>query len=197
MKSSEVDAELAMTYDELVQHLLKKYGPAKYDYFVNESCRSKNRKVARSSEGLICHHIDENKSIMLSNPEFAVDSPFEYQKASRLVYCNILEHLILHIKIVEETTPEMLGVGIGGAVCFICPELNDYYNGYEFKKDYQKKSHELVADNFDDYIKVLRHFLHFAEKNARFIMIVSPDRLSQSYNGQIVKKVYDALVAVV
>ena len=98
MESTEIKNQLKMTYDELVDYLLKKYGPAQYDYFCNESCKSKNSKVSRTNEGLYCHHIDENKAILLSNDKFAVNNPFEYQKANRLVYCNVLEHLILHIK---------------------------------------------------------------------------------------------------
>lgn len=75
---------------------------------------------------MFCHHIDENKAIKLSKPEFAIN-PFAYQKADRLVYCDILEHLILHIKIYEETKNTCLG--IAGAIAFICPEINDYYSG--------------------------------------------------------------------
>ena len=88
---------MTYNYDELVQFLLKKYGPAKYDYFMNELCSSKNKKVTRTSEGLYCHHIDEDKEIMLSNDTLARRCPFAYQKADRLVYCNILEHFLLHI----------------------------------------------------------------------------------------------------
>ena len=102
MKSIEIQKELEMKYSELVEYLLKKYGPAKYDYFCTESCKSKNHKVSRTNEGLYCHHIDEDKAIMLSNDSYAIKNPYEYQKAERLVYCNVLEHLILHIKIVEE-----------------------------------------------------------------------------------------------
>ena len=99
MDSSEIQSQLKMTYSELVDYLLKKYGPAKCDYFRTEACKSKNPKVSRTSEGLYCHHIDEDKAIMLCNDKFAANNPFEYQKAERLVYCNALEHLILHIKI--------------------------------------------------------------------------------------------------
>ena len=82
-----------MTYGELVDYLLKKYGPVECDYFRTEACKSKNPKVSRTNEGLYCHHIDEDKAIMLCNDKFAVNNPFEYQKAERLVYCNALEHL--------------------------------------------------------------------------------------------------------
>lgn len=73
---------------------------------------------------------------MLSNDKFAPNNPFEYQKANRLVYCNFLEHLLLHILIIEK--PKDINAnkgelqGIGGAVNFICKQLNDLYNGYEY-----------------------------------------------------------------
>lgn len=138
MESVEIKNQLSMTYDELVDYLLKKYGSAQYDYFCNESCKSKNPKVSRTNEGLFCHHIDENKAILLCNDKFAVSNPFEYQKANRLVYCNVLEHLILHIKIVEEPKNKNANPleiqGICGIIRFICPQINDYFNGYEFKK---------------------------------------------------------------
>ena len=41
MDSIEIKRQLDMTYSELVEYLLKKYGPAKYDYFCTESCKSK------------------------------------------------------------------------------------------------------------------------------------------------------------
>ncbi len=197
MESTEIKNQLKMTYDELVDYLLKKYGPAQYDYFCNESCKSKNSKVSRTNEGLYCHHIDENKAILLSNDKFAVNNPFEYQKANRLVYCNVLEHLILHIKIVEEPKNEnanqMEIQGIGGAVCFICPQINDYFNGYEFKQQYLINIFSLIENNFNDYIDILEYFLDVVEKNPIYKSIVTKDRLSVGWDQQIVKRVYDQL----
>lgn len=197
MESTEIKNQLKMTYDELVDYLLKKYGLAQYDYFCNESCKSKNSKVSRTNEGLYCHHIDENKAILLSNDKFAVNNPFEYQKANRLVYCNVLEHLILHIKIVEEPKNEnanqMEIQGIGGAVCFICPQINDYFNGYEFKQQYLINIFSLIENNFNDYIDILEYFLDVVEKNPIYKSIVTKERLSVGWDQQIVKRVYDQL----
>ena len=197
MESTEIKNQLKMTYDELVDYLLKKYGPAQYDYLRNESCKSKNSKVSRTNEGLYCHHIDENKAILLSNDKFAINNPFEYQKANRLVYCNVLEHLILHIKIVEEPKNEnanqMEIQGIGGAVCFICPQINDYFNGYEFKQQYLINIFSLIENNFNDYIDILKYFLDVVEKNPIYKLIVTKERLSVGWDQQIVKKVYDQL----
>lgn len=90
---------MEMNYDEFVSYLLKKYGPAKYDYFTNATCKTKSKRISRTKEGLFCHHIDEDKGYMLSHTGCALEQPFEYQKAERLVYCNYIEHLLLHILI--------------------------------------------------------------------------------------------------
>ena len=197
MKSAEIQNQLKMTYDELVKYLLDKYGPAEYDYFLNENFKSKNKKVSRTDEGLYCHHIDEDKAIMLSNDKYAVNNPFEYQKADRLVYCNALEHLILHIKIVEEprnkNANKMELQGIGGAINFLCPQINDYYNGYEFKQQYLKNIFGLIENNFDDYIDILRYFLDVVEKNPLYKILISKERLSVGWDGRIIKKVYERL----
>ena len=52
---------MEMNYDEFVSYLLKKYGPAKYDYFTNATCKTKSKRISRTKEGLFCHHIDEDK----------------------------------------------------------------------------------------------------------------------------------------
>ena len=99
MVREEIYKELQMTYDELQQYLIWKYGGAICDYFVTPECRSRNKKVSRTKDGLYCHHMDEDKGGNLSDPQCAIKQPFEWQKKERLVYCNVLEHLILHIKI--------------------------------------------------------------------------------------------------
>ena len=197
MNSSEIEKELSMSYSDLVGYLLEKYGKVGGDYFLNESCRSKNAKIRRTAEGLIVHHIDEDKAIMLSDTRWAIANPFEYQKADRLVYCNIMEHLILHIKIVEEPKPKganaLQDQGIGGAINFICPQLNSFYNGYEFKREFERKEMELIADNFEDYIKVLRYLWIVIENNPKYSFFITKDRLTQGIDKEIVDKVYDEL----
>lgn len=71
-----------------------------------------NEKRSRSSEGLFLHHIDENKIANLSDLRVIRKNPFfSFQKRDRLVYCNYLEHLILHAAIVKETNGKL---SIGG-----------------------------------------------------------------------------------
>ena len=99
MDRTEIYKELQMTYDELQQYLIEKYGGAVCAYFATPECKSKSKKISRTGEGLYCHHMDEDKGGNLSDPVGAINQPFEWQKKERLVYCNVLEHLILHIKI--------------------------------------------------------------------------------------------------
>ena len=197
MESVEIKKELNMTYDDLVRYLLQKYGHSKYDYFCNESCKSKNHKVSRTDEGLYCHHIDEDKAIMLSNDKYAPNNPYEYQKADRLVYCNVLEHLLLHIKIVEEPKNRNANKnelqGIGGAINLIIPQINDYYNGFEFKQPHLIKIFSLIDNNFNDYIEILKYFLDIIEEIPLYKLFVSRERLSVGWDRRVIKKVYDEL----
>ncbi|MCF7932809.1 MAG: sel1 repeat family protein [Acholeplasmataceae bacterium] len=143
--------------------ILEKYGRAQYDYFRNEYCLSVNPKVSRSKEGLFCHHIDEDKAILLSTSVHAKKNPFAFQQSERLVYCNILEHLLLHIKItIEARHPNANSnesPGIGG-IFLVAAHLNDYYDGYEMKRDYLRTAMTEVKDNLDDYVKILGMFVN-------------------------------------
>lgn len=193
MSKDEVSKELDMSYSELCQYLVNKYGPAQYDYFVNEKCKTKNAKVSRTSEGLECHHMDEDKAIMLSTPMYAQRNPFEYQKADRLVYCNALEHLILHIKI--DIEPRNVKAnrferpGTGGALNFIIPKLNQMYSGYQFKRDYEKNVYGSLADSFDAYIMILSYWIETGDMH----ITLSPIKLCYDPDGVVVGRVYHAL----
>lgn len=190
--------ELNMSYKELVEHLLAKYGRAKGDYFLTESCRSKNNSISRGKEGLFCHHIDEDKAIMLSNPDFASRNPFAYQKADRLCYCDILEHLILHIKIAEEPKNKDANenelVGIGGAATFICKQINDCYSGKYLTQYFMVRIREMIKDNFDDYIMILQRLYDLIKSNPMYSIMFSKDDICVGYDGEIVKRVYDAII---
>ena len=175
---------MKMKYNELVQFLINKYGPAQYDYYTNENCTSKNQKVVRSSEGLFCHHIDENKAIKLSNHDYAINNPFEYQKKERLVYCNFLEHLLLHILIYEEfnnsnTNEDKLG--IGGAVDYLVEQLNDYFNGYQFQKEYLIIAFNVIKDDYDSYILMLKRLYNDMCRKENYPTIYNKKLLSRGF----------------
>lgn len=161
-----------LTYREYCKYLQLKYGEAKYDYFTKSW--NKNPKVTRTKEGLICHHICEDVAIMLSEPKFAQNNPFEFQSAKNLCYCDYLEHLLLHIMICESPDKnhnEAEAVGIGGVINYLVPELNDFYSGWITGQTWRANCHELIRNDKEVYLELLKRFKHncqnypfFAEK---------------------------------
>ena len=83
--------------------------------------------------------------------------------------------------------------GIGGAVNFLCPQINDYYNGYEFKQPHLIKIYSLIENNFDDYVYILKYFLNIVEEKPLLKLFINKERLSIGWDRQIVKKVYNKL----
>lgn len=193
--SSHYASMLNMSYQDIVSTLLKKYGSAKHNYFKDTNCTMKNPQVTRTSEGLCCHHIDEDKAIMLCNSKFAAANPYEYQRANRIVYCNLLEHLLLHVKIAEKATENEL-LGIGGAINYICKDLNDIYSGKEFKEAWRRNIADKVKEDFDDYIVILRYLWRVIEKNPLYKAIITKEMLCVSGDDKIVKEVMNALNAI-
>ena len=124
---------LNLEYDNAVQSLIKKYGAALDDYFkessynkfLNGEVKSPTKsKTSRTKDGLYCHHIhiDEDKFLNLGNNDFIlVKKPdFKYQTKDRLVYCNLIEHLILHAIITKKTNGEF---GTPGLIVFLIPKV--------------------------------------------------------------------------
>lgn len=80
------------------------------------------------------HHIDENKISNLSNLNTLKKyGDYIYQQRDHLVYCNLLEHLILHALIAKETKNKL---GIGGYRS-IPQQLVNLYNSKSKKKRYK------------------------------------------------------------
>ena len=185
---------MQMTYSQIVERLLSKYGKAKYDYFVSENCTTKNRKNSRTEEGLFCHHIDEDKAILLSNGKYAINAPFEYQKADRLVYCNLLEHLLLHIKIAEEKIDdnEAYALGIGGAVKFIVSQINDSYSGVVHTQEYLAVAAKVIEHDYESYIVMLKYLWNLIKRIPKYSSIQKED-LARNWDGKVVEKILNNL----
>ncbi|MGH2075859.1 hypothetical protein ACRCJS_09030 [Aerococcus urinaeequi] len=135
MKMQEYEQLLTMNYSELVDHLLKKYGPGRDDYFKENSYNRfmngeikiiTKGKYSRTLEGLYAHHIDEDKYLKISDQNFIkkYKYPFELQKANRLIYCDLIEHTILHAIISKETDGEF---GFLGYDIYLRPMFEDWY----------------------------------------------------------------------
>lgn len=151
-----------MTYLEYCDYLQQKYGIGLADY-MTKSYR-KNKKCTRTNEGLIAHHKAEDKMIMLSTVEYAKACPFEWQKKENIIYCDYLEHLLLHVLICKYPSPDkipMAVVGFGGVVNFFVPELNDIYSGFITKQAWRKNCHDKVINDKNVYFAILKDFVEF------------------------------------
>lgn len=180
-----------LNYDELVDYLLKKYGKVNGNYFIDEGCNYKNKNITRGNEGLFIHHIDEDKAILLSNPKIAIKYPYDYQKANRLVYSNYLEHLLLHILIFEKSMENKTGLfGIGGAISYITGILNDIYNGYKPKTESGIKSAELIIDNFEAYIEILKYLCQIIAYY-NYDLLIPKESLARGFNN---KNIYENIL---
>ena len=163
----------AMSYEEYVHYLLKKYGGAKCDYFRSPDCKSKG-DIARTKEGLECHHIDEDKYSTLSHRQVALQYPFEVQKADRLVYADLIEHLILHIKIDQKGTCEKLCSG----TLLLIGSINTIFEDSP-TTGWRKNMYYKIKDNFDLYIEVLHRvakteYSHYLITSNQLKHILSP-----------------------
>lgn len=83
--------------------------------------------------------------------------------------------------------------GIGGAINFICKELNDIYAGKEPADEWRKKVAEKVKDSFEDYISILRYLWNVVESNPLYKAIITKEMLCVGWDGKVVKKVMNAL----
>ena len=118
---------------------------------------------------------------MLSTKEIAEICPFEWQQKDNIVYCDYLEHLFLHILICKYSSPDkmpMADVGIGGVINFIVPELNDLYSGWVTGQAWRKNCHDIVINDKDVYLAILKEFIEF-EKSDRNFQI---EKLFTSFN---------------
>lgn len=126
---------LSKNYEEAVDWLLQKYGPAQDDYFressyhrfMNGEIKTISKgKASRTIEGLYCHHMDEIKWLKISDQYFVktYNIPFETQRKNRLVYCDLVEHTILHVLISKETSFEY---GNPGYEAYLKPQIEEWY----------------------------------------------------------------------
>lgn len=155
-----------LNYTEYCDYLQKKYGIGLCDYM--RPTWTKNPKITRTKEGLYAHHRYEDHAVLLSNPEYAKKNPYEWQKKENIVYCNLLEHLFLHILICEnpsESKNTNEKVGFGGVVEFIVPELNDVYSGWVSKQAWQNNCHNVIINEKEVYMILLKRFKELYDNN--------------------------------
>lgn len=126
---------LNLTYQEAVQLLNDKHGTVidnyykekSYNKFLNgEIKKITNGNYTKTKEGLYCHHIMENEYENISNKEYIAyyKYPYEYHHKENLVYCDLIEHLILHALITKDTNGDR---GFKGLVGYLMPIAEEWY----------------------------------------------------------------------
>lgn len=126
---------LTMTYDEIIRVLLSSHGQVLDNYYKEKSYNRflkgeivtiTRGKYMRTQEGLYTHHILENKFENLANLKYIkhYKYPFAYQTRNKLVYADLIEHLILHAIITKETNGNF---GINGYEVFLKPMVLEWY----------------------------------------------------------------------
>ena len=168
-----------MTYLEYCDYLQNKYGIGLADYMTKSY--SINAKCKRTKDGLVAHHKAEDKMILLSTREIAMQFPLEWQSKENIVYCDYLEHLLLHVLICKYPSPDKVpeaDVGIGGVINFIVPELNDLYSGWETNQAWRKNLHDKVINDKEVYLAILKQFIDDVAKDRE----LPKDKLYTSYN---------------
>ena len=162
MNINEYEKVKDLDYLQYCDYLQNKYGMAVCDYMTKTW--NKNKKNSRTAEGLYAHHKYEDHAIMLSTKEYAINYPFEWQLAENIIYCDLLEHLYLHILICEYAEKDIDAlaseeiVGIGGVINWIAPELNDVYSGWQTKQAWQKTCYDKIINDKDVYLTLLKRF---------------------------------------
>ena len=180
----DIDTILEMPYDDYVELLLKKYGKALGDYFIDDVSFKVNKSITRSNEGLVIHHIDEDKICNLNELKNTKKAKayFKYQKANRLVYCNLVEHMLLHLKIMEkeiskshDNQNEREDVGIGGFEAIIRKTNSILLYAYYHKvpknmNDWDKISAQVLKGWWTTvFLKAIEYFVEKIENRPDFI----------------------------
>ena len=203
MLKEDIEQLLKLDYLQAVDYLKNKYGKCKYDYFYNENCSSENAKAQRSNEGLFIHHIDEDKYVNLSSRRIAKTFPYIAQKSDRLVYCNYLEHLLLHIKIFENYIDgRCKQSATTGIFCYIIPNLNSFYFTNKFERPYNDMYGQVIKNSFDEYVLILKYFIKLSKPKLfdnnekirkRRFGLIRIDYICKSKSREIYEKLYLAL----
>lgn len=114
--------------------------------------------------------MDEDKQILIANPNAILkfDIPFAYQEKERLVYCDLIEHAILHVLIaVKDVEEETRGDGfqahgVGGYVNFIRPQLVQWLvMGVEPKPAWQVNCRNAIMMSVSDAEKLISQIDEF------------------------------------
>ena len=199
MTLKEYEKVKGFNYREYCDYLQQKYGIGLSDYMTKNW--NKKKEVSRTKEGLLAHHKYEDHAILLFIPAYAQKNPFEWQKAENIVYCDYLEHLFLHILICENPAKDrnpLEVVGIRGVVNYLVLELNDFYSGWKTKEGWRKTCHDLVANDKEVYLTLLKRFKTACKNHPLFaeeLLLSSFNKKFRLWRRTLNKKLFEEIKA--
>ncbi|PZV98750.1 hypothetical protein [Metamycoplasma auris] len=168
---SEIRELLELDYKECVAYLIHKYGSVNKTLLDNDEDLnfSVNDFSSIREKGLFVHHIDEYEIDWLAKPNVIRKYP-DLDFEEKLVYCNLLEHMVLHIKIWQKTNRS-------GGYLFseIIPELNDIFSGIIYKESWKNKAASLVRNYKDDYFFCLSKLKIHLKDEVNLLLVSSKD----------------------
>ncbi len=170
--NTEIVKQLQLNYWDHCRYLQLKYGLPPRDYYCNELCISKSKNITRTAEGLVIHHNAEGLNVgNLGEPHLAKLYPFEFQKKENLSYCNLIEHLLLHLKINARCCssfafPFELKYFFNSLGFFwIGNFINTLFKEQGSAIKWQDNCFRAIYSLFDDYISILKGVLCFLDNN--------------------------------
>lgn len=124
------------------------------NYSYEQYCEYLTNKYEQASKvGLFKHHTFENVKANLSNP--IVQNTATEEERNTITYCDFLEHLFLHILIGEQTDARK-ALGLGGAINYIIPQLNKYFDnnelvyGQEYYQNIDKRTFDILVQRCEE-----------------------------------------------
>lgn len=145
------------SYAEFCQYLNNKHGAVEGNYLTGKPLHT------GTIRGLFIHHVAETIFPGLSSEKRVEEADEKYpennwQEPENLVYCDYLEHALLHIKIAEETKilsiKELIVEGLSN---HLIPELQDFFmSGNEYK--YPKIYYDVVRSNKDTFEALVKDY---------------------------------------
>lgn len=207
-KPAEIERLLKLNYNQLVNELLVKYGPARYDYFSklkgSLNIYSKSHRISRTVEGLFVHHIDENRYPGLSsdriyNYDFQEMNGLsdyqirlirkDFQRAERLVYCDLIEHLLLHVKAFENQRPLVVGEEIASRGAYIIgKDVVRALAGRFGIEPWQTSVAKAIEGQWDEYLSILRYAHNVAKINGFDRLIKNAEKEKEKHENMILRR---------
>lgn len=166
---------LKMNYADCCKYLQDYYGKPEGSFFCKSNFKSRNPKIRKTEEGLITWHVRNDVNYHLAGYWTAIKYPWEYQLPENLVYCNLLEYLILTYKIYEQSintsnlNTDILDFRLINLIgCF-----NDFYSKVNSYQSVRGVGFFTIKNNIKEYLLIIKYFI--------YLQIYELDEIKASY----------------